>query len=91
MSRRFLDKCAPTADAFDDTWVRTPTSIDVVFNAFGRLLGYTTEDKNTVIQNVSWRFTGNRNNRCALSLSDPEVMQADFVLAYSYKYNGVGN
>ncbi|GAA5996996.1 uncharacterized protein JCM10292_006138 [Rhodotorula paludigena] len=50
-------------DAFDDTWVRTPTSIDVVFNAFGRLLGYTTEDKNTVIQNVSWRFTGNRNNR----------------------------
>ncbi|BGP37118.1 hypothetical protein JCM10450v2_001026 [Rhodotorula kratochvilovae] len=50
-------------DAFDDTWVRTPTSIDVVYNAFGRLLGYTTNDKNTVIQNVSWKFTGNRNEQ----------------------------
>ncbi|GAA5820187.1 hypothetical protein JCM3770_004814 [Rhodotorula araucariae] len=50
-------------DAFDDTWVRTPTSIDVVYNAFGNLLGYTTDDKNTVINNVSWRFTGNRNEQ----------------------------
>ncbi|TNY24154.1 hypothetical protein DMC30DRAFT_413396 [Rhodotorula diobovata] len=50
-------------DAFDDTWVRTPTSIDVVYNAFSKLLGYATNNKNDVIQNVSWRFTGNRNEQ----------------------------
>ncbi|GAA5903454.1 hypothetical protein JCM6882_006552 [Rhodosporidiobolus microsporus] len=51
------------ADAFDDTWVRTPTSMDVVYNAFSKLLGYTTNDKNVVIQNVSWKFNGKRNSQ----------------------------
>ncbi|GAA5860368.1 hypothetical protein JCM3774_000394 [Rhodotorula dairenensis] len=51
------------ADAFDDKWVRTPTSLDIVYNAFGQLFGRTTDNKNDVIQNVSWKFTGNRNPR----------------------------
>ncbi|BGP53251.1 hypothetical protein JCM8202_002576 [Rhodotorula sphaerocarpa] len=51
------------ADAFDDTWVRTPTSIDVMYNAFMNLYGSWTNNKNDVIQNVSWKFTGKRNQR----------------------------
>ncbi|GAA5846566.1 hypothetical protein JCM9279_006745 [Rhodotorula babjevae] len=50
-------------DAFDDAWVLTPTSIDVVYNSFTKLLGWQTSNKNDVIQNVSWRFTGNRNQQ----------------------------
>lgn len=48
-------------DGFDDTWVRTPSSIDVVYNAFAQLWGSVTSDKNNVVQNVQWQFTGNRN------------------------------
>ncbi|GAA5971464.1 hypothetical protein JCM11641_008362 [Rhodosporidiobolus odoratus] len=48
-------------DAFDDAWVRTPTSIDVIKNAFANLYGKSTSDKNAVLQNVSWKFTGNRS------------------------------
>ncbi|GAA5952701.1 hypothetical protein JCM8115_002325 [Rhodotorula mucilaginosa] len=55
------------ADAFDDTWVLTPTSIDVVYNAFAQLFGRTTDNKNDVVQNVSWKFTGNRNSRYAFN------------------------
>ncbi|GAA5820184.1 hypothetical protein JCM3770_004813 [Rhodotorula araucariae] len=51
-------------DAFDDAWVRTPTSVDVIYDAFTKLNdGKATSDKNTVINNVSWRFTGNRSNQ----------------------------
>ncbi|GAA6005300.1 hypothetical protein JCM10207_002931 [Rhodosporidiobolus poonsookiae] len=51
------------ADAFDDAWVRTPGSMDVVYNAFMKLNGYTTNDKNVVLQPVTWKFTGARNSR----------------------------
>ncbi|BGP37117.1 hypothetical protein JCM10450v2_001025 [Rhodotorula kratochvilovae] len=52
------------ADAFDDTWVRTPTSMDVIYNAFTKLNGgKATNDKNTVINGVTWRFTGNRSDK----------------------------
>ncbi|GAA6060472.1 hypothetical protein JCM10212_007103 [Sporobolomyces blumeae] len=51
------------ADAFDDTWVRTPTSIDVMYNAFTKLFGSQTSNKNDVIQGVTWEFTGNRNSQ----------------------------
>ncbi|BGO98371.1 hypothetical protein NBRC10513v2_002766 [Rhodotorula toruloides] len=50
-------------DAFDDAWVRTPTSIDVVFNAFQKLWGGYTDNKNDVIQNVQWKFTGRRSEQ----------------------------
>jgi len=58
----------PAADAFDDAWVLTPTSIDVVYNSFTKLLGWQTSNKNDVIQNVSWKFTGNRNQQCVVAL-----------------------
>ncbi|ORY73063.1 hypothetical protein BCR35DRAFT_333787 [Leucosporidium creatinivorum] len=49
------------ADAFDDTWVRTPNSIDVVHNAFNTLYGSSTNNKDDVIQNVKWQLTGRRS------------------------------
>ncbi|KAK4047140.1 hypothetical protein OIV83_005592 [Microbotryomycetes sp. JL201] len=47
-------------DAFADPWVLTPTSVDIIKNSFPLLYGRTTDDKNDVVQNVSWRFTGRR-------------------------------
>ncbi|GAA5908118.1 hypothetical protein JCM6882_005945 [Rhodosporidiobolus microsporus] len=51
------------ADAFDDTWVRTPASIDVVYDSFSSLFGTTTTNKNDVVVGGSWTLTGNRNER----------------------------
>ncbi|GAA5983778.1 hypothetical protein JCM10908_005923 [Rhodotorula pacifica] len=51
------------ADAFDDTWVRTPASIDVIYDSFAQLYGSTTSNKNDVVQGATWRFTGNRNDK----------------------------
>ena len=51
------------ADAFDDTWVRTPASIDVIYDAFSNLFGSQTSNKNDVIQGATWKFTGNRNDK----------------------------
>ncbi|GAA5996998.1 uncharacterized protein JCM10292_006139 [Rhodotorula paludigena] len=55
------------ADAFDDAWVRTPTSMDVIYDSFAGLLGRKTNSKNDVVQGVSWRFTGKRNDQYAFS------------------------
>ncbi|GAA5933398.1 hypothetical protein JCM3775_000678 [Rhodotorula graminis] len=56
------------ADAFDDQYVRTSTSADVIYNAFTKLNGgQQTNDKNVVLSNVSWRFTGSRNSRYAVN------------------------
>ena len=49
-------------DAFDDRWVLTPTSIDVAYGAFHLLFGSTTDNKNDVIQGVTWELTGNRRS-----------------------------
>merc|ERR550539_40727 len=43
-------------DAFDDTWVRTPGSIDIMDNAWTELTGRPTNNKNDVIQGVQWEF-----------------------------------
>ncbi|ORY84171.1 hypothetical protein BCR35DRAFT_351924 [Leucosporidium creatinivorum] len=48
-------------DAFDDAWVRTPSSIDVVYGSFPKLFGGVTNDKNDVVVGASWKFTGRRN------------------------------
>ncbi|GAA5880301.1 hypothetical protein JCM16303_003887 [Sporobolomyces ruberrimus] len=53
------------ADGFDDAWVKTPTSIDVMYNSFTKLFGRATSNKNDVLTGVTWRFTGNRNERYA--------------------------
>ncbi|GAA6011917.1 hypothetical protein JCM11491_000102 [Sporobolomyces phaffii] len=55
------------ADAFDDAWVLTPTSIDVMYNSFSKLFGRVTTNKNDVVKNASWQFTGNRNARYAFN------------------------
>ncbi|GAA5925246.1 RlpA-like double-psi beta-barrel domain-containing protein [Sporobolomyces koalae] len=57
------------ADAFDDTWVRTPTSIDVMYDAFTKLFGKATSNKNDVITGTKWVFTGNRNQQYAYNSS----------------------
>ncbi|GAA5999721.1 hypothetical protein JCM10207_005878 [Rhodosporidiobolus poonsookiae] len=51
------------ADAFDDTWVRTPASLDIVYGSFPLLFGSQTDNKNDVVQHASWTLTGNRNER----------------------------
>ncbi|GAA5973172.1 hypothetical protein JCM3765_000734, partial [Sporobolomyces pararoseus] len=53
------------ADGFDPAWVKTPSSIDVMYNSFTKLFGKATSNKNDVIQNVKWEFTGSRNERYA--------------------------
>lgn len=50
--------------------MRTSTSADVIYNAFTQLNGgKQTNDKNVVLKDVSWRFTGTRNSRCVSSSS----------------------
>ncbi|GAA5999753.1 hypothetical protein JCM10207_005892 [Rhodosporidiobolus poonsookiae] len=51
------------ADAFDDTWVRTPASIDVIHDLFNEMFGSSTDNKNDVIQKATWRLTGNTNSK----------------------------
>ncbi|GAA6056289.1 hypothetical protein JCM3770_006759 [Rhodotorula araucariae] len=51
------------ADAFDDTWVLTPSSIDIIHGAFNELYGSSTDNKNDVIKGATWKFTGNRNDK----------------------------
>jgi phage-related tail protein len=51
-------------DAFDDKWVRSPASIDIMIGSFEKLKGIgKIYDKNNVIRDVQWEFTGNRNEK----------------------------
>ncbi|SGY67386.1 BQ5605_C004g02771 [Microbotryum silenes-dioicae] len=50
-------------DGFDPKWVKTPSSIDVIYDTFMDLWGSTMNDKNSVFQGVKWRFTGRRDSR----------------------------
>ncbi|KAL8283936.1 hypothetical protein RQP46_005368 [Phenoliferia psychrophenolica] len=50
-------------DAFDDTWVRTPKSIDIMYDLFTKFNGAATNDKNVVVKGVTWELTGNRNEQ----------------------------
>ncbi|BGP32582.1 hypothetical protein JCM10296v2_004363 [Rhodotorula toruloides] len=52
-------------DAFDDTWVRTPSSLDVVVGSFPLLFGFNTTNKLDVVQGAEWYLTGRRNARYA--------------------------
>lgn len=58
------------ADAFDDTWVRTPASLDIIHGSFKSLYGSYTNNKNNVVKNASWRFTGRRNERLTFKSTD---------------------
>ncbi|BGP16725.1 hypothetical protein JCM10213_009143 [Rhodosporidiobolus nylandii] len=51
------------ADAFDDTWVRTPSSLDLIHGAFNELWGSSTDNKNDVFKGASWKLTGARNDK----------------------------
>ncbi|GAA5863017.1 hypothetical protein JCM8547_003652 [Rhodosporidiobolus lusitaniae] len=51
------------ADGFDDTWVLTPASIDVIYGSFELVYGSSTNDKNNVAKDVSWVLTGGRDDR----------------------------
>ncbi|GAA5842204.1 hypothetical protein JCM5353_004584 [Sporobolomyces roseus] len=50
-------------DGFDDAWVKTPASVDIMYDSFTELFGKQTSNKNDVITNVSWKFTGTRNEQ----------------------------
>ncbi|SCV72288.1 BQ2448_4982 [Microbotryum intermedium] len=51
------------ADAFDDRWVRTPNSIDMIINSFNTFNGARTTNKNVVQMDATWVFTGRRDLR----------------------------
>ncbi|GAA5896747.1 hypothetical protein JCM8208_007075 [Rhodotorula glutinis] len=51
------------ADAFDDTWVLTPSSLDIIHGSFTDLYGSYTDNKNDVVKGASWKFTGQRNDK----------------------------
>ncbi|GAA6005936.1 RlpA-like double-psi beta-barrel domain-containing protein [Rhodotorula paludigena] len=51
------------ADAFDDTWVLTPSSLDIIHGSFEKLYGSWTDNKNDVVKGASWKLTGGRNER----------------------------
>ncbi|KAF5022178.1 hypothetical protein F66182_5765 [Fusarium sp. NRRL 66182] len=52
-------------DAFDDTWVRSPGSIDIMIDAFSEIHGNPNGNKNDVIKDVRWELTGNVNTKYA--------------------------
>ncbi|KAM0746839.1 hypothetical protein T439DRAFT_360131 [Meredithblackwellia eburnea MCA 4105] len=59
-------------DAFDHQWVRTPGSIDIMYDLFTKLHGSATSDKNTVMQGVKWSFTGNKSSKYSFNAAgDP--------------------
>ncbi|GAA6005980.1 uncharacterized protein JCM10292_005634 [Rhodotorula paludigena] len=51
------------ADAFDDTWVRTPSSIDVIYDSFADIFGSTTDNKDDVVKACWWELTGGREEK----------------------------
>lgn len=53
------------ADAFATEWIHTPASIDVVKSFFRPLFGSSTDNKDDVVKNASWKFTGRRNMQYA--------------------------
>ncbi|GAA5967574.1 hypothetical protein JCM11641_005701 [Rhodosporidiobolus odoratus] len=53
------------ADAFDDTWVRTPASLDIIKGSFSSLFGKSTDNKNDVVTGATWKLTGKRNSKYA--------------------------
>ncbi|KAF4967834.1 hypothetical protein FZEAL_10476 [Fusarium zealandicum] len=52
-------------DAFDDKWVRSPGSIDIMIDVFSAIHGNPNGDKNDIIDGVEWEFTGKVNSRFA--------------------------
>ncbi|EJU02910.1 hypothetical protein DACRYDRAFT_50799, partial [Dacryopinax primogenitus] len=45
-------------DAFDQSWVHTNASLDLTVSAFQELNGTFNGDKDAVIKNMTWVFTG---------------------------------
>ncbi|KAF5579435.1 hypothetical protein FPCIR_11093 [Fusarium pseudocircinatum] len=52
-------------DSFDDQWVRTPASIDIMIDAYSNIHGNPNGDKNNVIKGVQWELTGRVNTKYA--------------------------
>ncbi|RGP81751.1 hypothetical protein FLONG3_136 [Fusarium longipes] len=52
-------------DSFDDAWVRTPASIDIMIDAYSNIHGNPNGDKNNVIKGVQWELTGRVNTKFA--------------------------
>ena len=50
-------------DAFDHKWVHSPGSIDIMINSYSVLYGSYAVNKDLVIMDVQWEFTGNYNPR----------------------------
>lgn len=50
-------------DGFDQKWVRTATSVDIPVGVFPQVLGRYTRNKNDVVTQGAWKFTGKRSNK----------------------------
>jgi hypothetical protein len=53
-------------DAFDDRWVKTPGSIDIMVKSFQELTGDYSGNKNNVVK-IKWELTGNINEKYAFN------------------------
>lgn len=54
-------------DAFDPAWVKTTYAIDILIKAFEKLWGKNTSNKNDVMNTVTWKLTGRRATKYAVS------------------------
>jgi len=52
-------------DGFDEKWVKSANSVDIMLDAFIEIHGDPNGNKNDVIKNVQWELTGNRNTQYA--------------------------
>jgi len=46
-----------------NSWVLTPSSLDIIHGSFTDLYGSYTDNKNDVVKGASWKFTGQRNDK----------------------------
>ncbi|KAM0791078.1 hypothetical protein ACM66B_004369 [Microbotryomycetes sp. NB124-2] len=56
--RRTKEVLLIVGDGFAEEWVKTPGSVDIVKKSFQEMFGKNTEDKNDVIMDLEWEFTG---------------------------------
>jgi hypothetical protein len=50
-------------DGFDDTWVLSPGSIDIMAGYWSKLSGKAATNKNDVLKGVTWTLTGTRTDK----------------------------
>ncbi|KAF2753272.1 hypothetical protein EJ05DRAFT_209161 [Pseudovirgaria hyperparasitica] len=64
-------------DGFDEKWVKSPSSIDIMIDAFADIHHHPGNNKNDVIRGVKWELTGRINEQWAAPGADWSVKKMD--------------